>query len=116
MKRSDRFIVKYKSRKQKNSIMYKHKDLGKKSQEFTNQKFSGKLFVIESMSNENQQLVYKCQQLKSASKIHFPWFFNSVVNLKLTEHGRIHKIIHVTDKENLLEIDNFEEYINNNSF
>ena len=39
-----------------------------------------------------------------------------VVNLKLTEHGRIYKIFHVKDIENLLEIDNLEEYINNVSF
>ena len=41
---------------------------------------------------------------------------NNVVNLKLTEHGRIYKIFHVKDIENLLEIDNLEEYINNVSF
>ena len=52
--------------------MYKHKDLGNKSQELKNLKFSGRLFVCESMSHENQHLVYKCQQLKSARKIHFP--------------------------------------------
>ena len=28
--------------------------------------------------------------------------------MKLTEHGRIHKIFHVTDIENLLGIDNLE--------
>ena len=93
--------------------MYKRKNLGNKSQKLSNLKFSGRLFVSESMSHENQQLAYKCQQLKSARKIHSTWFFNNVVNLKLTEHGRIHKIFHVTNTENLLEIDNLEEYINN---
>ena len=65
------------------------------------------------MSHENQQLACKCRQFKSAQKIHSTWFFNNVVNLKLTEHGRIYKIFHVTDIENLLEIDNLEEDINN---
>ena len=116
MKRSDRVIVKFKCRKQKNSVMYKRKNMGNKSQEFCNLKFSGRLFVNESMSYENQQLAYKCRQLKSARKIHSTWFFNNVVNLKLSEHGRIHKIFHVTDIENLLEIDNLEDYINNVSF
>ena len=116
MKRSDRVIVKFKCCKQKQSLMYKRKNLGTKSQELTNLKFSGRLFVSESMSHENQQLAYKCRQLKSARKIHSTWFFNNVINIKLTEHGRIHKIFHVTDIENLLEIDNFEEYINNASF
>ena len=116
MKRSDRVILKFKCRKQKQSLIYKRKNLATKSQELTNLKFSGRLFVSESMSHENQQLAYKCRQLKSARKIHSTWFFNNAVNIKLTEHGRIHKIFHVNDIENILEIDNLEEYINNASF
>ena len=103
MKRSDRVIIKFKCRKQKQSVMYKHRNLGTKSQELLNLKFSGRLFVSESMSLENQQFAYKCQQLKSARKIHSTWFFNNVVNVKLAEHGRINKIFHVTDIEKLLE-------------
>ena len=116
MKRSDRVIVKFKCCKQKTSVMYKRKNLGNKSQELSNLKSSGRLFVSESMSHENQQLKYKCRQLKSARNIHSTWFFNNDVNLQLTEHGGIYKIFHVTDIENLLGIDNFEEYINNISF
>ena len=116
MKRSDRVIAKFKCRKQKQSLIYKRKNLGTKSQELTNLKYLGRHFVSENMSYENQQLVYKCRQLKSARKIHFTWFFNNVIKIKLTEHGRIHKMFHVTDIENLLEIDNLEEYINNVSF
>ena len=48
--------------------------------------------------------------------MHSTWFFNNVVNIKLTENGIVHKIFHVTDIENLLETDNLEEYINNASF
>ena len=33
--------------------MYKHKNLGNKSQELNNLKFSGRLFVSESMSHEH---------------------------------------------------------------
>ena len=65
------------------------------------------------MSHGNQQLTYKCQQLQSARKIHFTWFFNNAVNIKLTEHQRIYKIFHVTDIESLLETGKLEEYINN---
>ena len=60
MKRLDRVIAKFKCRKQKQSLTYKRKNLGPKSQELTNLKISGKLFVSESMTNENQQLAYKC--------------------------------------------------------
>ena len=113
MKRSDRVIIKFKCRKQKHSIKNKRKNLGNKSQELINFKFSRRLFVSESMSHENQQLLYKWRQLKIAMKVHSTWFFNNVVSLKLTEHGRIHKIFHVTDIENVLEIDNLKGYINN---
>ena len=54
IKRSDKVTVKFKYCKQKNSIMYKRKNLGNKSQELTNLKLSGRLFVGESMSQ------YKC--------------------------------------------------------
>ena len=84
MKKTDRVIVKFKCCKQKNSVMYKHRNLCNKSQVLNNLKFSRRLFVSESMSHENQQLAYKCRQLKSAQKIHSTWFFNNVVNLKLT--------------------------------
>ena len=116
MKRTDRVIVKFKCCKQKDSVMYKRKNLGNKSQELNNIKFSGRLFVSESMSHENQQLAYQCRQLKSAQKIHSTLFFNNVVDLKLTEHGRIYKIFHAKNIENLSEIDNLEEYINDVSF
>ena len=116
MKRSDRVIVKFKCHKQKQSLMHKRKNLGTKSQELTNLKFLGRPFVSESKSHENQQLAYKFRHLKSARKIHSIWFFNNVVNIKLAEHGRIHKIFHVTDIEKLLEIDILEECINNASY
>ena len=116
MKRSDRVIIKFKCLKQKQSVMYRRKNLGTKSQRLSNLEFSGRRFVSESMSLENQRVACKFCQLKSARKIHFTWFFNNVVNVKLTEHERIHKIFHVTDIENLLETDNLEEYINNASF
>ena len=50
MKRSERVIVRFNCRKQKQSSMYKRKNLGTKSQELSNLKFLGKLFVNESMS------------------------------------------------------------------
>ena len=58
MKRSDRVIVKFKCHKQKQSL--EHKNLGTESLELNNLKFSGRLFVSQSMSHENQQLAYKC--------------------------------------------------------
>ena len=60
MKRSDRVIVKFKCPKQEQSLIYKSKNIGTKSQELTNLKFSERFFVSESMLHENhQQLAYK---------------------------------------------------------
>ena len=50
-------------------------------------------------------------QFKSSRKINSTWFSINVVNVKLTEHGRIHKIFHVTDIKKLLEKGNLEKYI-----
>ena len=44
--------------------------------------------------------------------IHSTKFFKNVVNDKLTEHGKTHKIVHVTEIENPLGTDNLDEYIN----
>ena len=100
----------------KTVIKYKRKNQGTNAQELTNLKFSGRLFVSESMSHQNQQLACKGRELKSSRKIHSTWFFNNVINIKLTEHGRIHKIFYVADIKNLLEIDNLEKFITNASF
>ena len=60
MKRSDRVIVKFKCPKQEQSLIYKSKNIGTKSQELTNLKFSERIFVSESMLHENhQQFAYK---------------------------------------------------------
>ena len=50
MKRSGKVIVKFNRRKQKRSVIYKRKNLGNKSQELSNLKFSRRLFLSESMS------------------------------------------------------------------
>ena len=52
--------------------MYKRKNLDHKSLELNNLKFSGRLFVSESMSHENQQFAYKCRQIKSARRFTLP--------------------------------------------
>ena len=68
------------------------------------------------MSHKNHQLAYRCCQLKTASKIHSTWFLNNSVNLKMTDNGSIYKISHIVDIENILGIDNSEEYVDNSSF
>ena len=80
MKWLDRVIVKIKCRKQKNLIMHKCKYLVTKILKFTNIKFSGRLFLSDSMSHEKQlqQFTYQCQQLESYRKIHATCFFLTI--------------------------------------
>ena len=65
MKRSDRAIMKIKCCKQKQSVMYKRKNPGTKSQELSNLKLLGRVFISENMSLEKQRLAYKCRQIFS---------------------------------------------------
>ena len=63
-----------------------------KTYNFTILKFLEKL-VSHRMSHKNQQLAYKCWQLKKARKIHSNWSFNNVTNVKLMEHGRMEEYV-----------------------
>ena len=99
MRKKDRVIIKFKCRKQKHRVLSNRKTLQNKSLNFTQLKFSGTLFVNESMCHENHQLTYKCRQLKSARKIHATWFYNSTLHIKRLENGPIHKIFQPTDIE-----------------
>ena len=67
-------------------------------------RFSGKLFISESMCHENHQLAYKCHQLKNAGKIPFTWFCNNAVNIKLSEISNPVKIFNIIDTENFLAL------------
>ena len=116
MKKKNRVIIKFKCRKLKHRVLLSCKTLQNRSLDLTQLKFSGKLFINESMCHENHQLAYKCCQLKSARKIHSTWFYNSTLHIKLVENGPIHKIFHPTDIEKVLGVDNLDEYINNVSF
>ena len=68
LKSKDRVILKFKDRKLKRSIQINRKVLQQKSLELSQLKFSGKLFISESMCYENQQLAYKCHQLRTLKR------------------------------------------------
>ena len=66
----DRVIVKSKDRKLKYNLQIKRKNFHQKSLEISRLKFSGKVFVSQSMCFENRQLAYKCRKVKNLRKIH----------------------------------------------
>ena len=108
-------VVKVKCRKHGENVLYNRKNLQSKWLDLTQLKFSGKLFDNESLSHENEQLVYKCGKLRNARKIYSTWFYNNCVNIKLSEHSNQVRIFHVKDIENLMGTDNFEEFLRNSS-
>ena len=87
MRKKARIIIKFKCRKQKHHVLLNRKTLQNKSLDLTQLKFSGKLFVNESMCHENHQLAYKCCQLKSVHKIHSTWLYNSTLDINLWKMG-----------------------------
>ena len=109
-------IVKFKFRKQKRKILIDRKNLCNKSENLSQLKFAGKLFISESMCHENHQLAYKCRQLKNAGKLHSTWFWINVINVKLNERSQPAKIYHIIDIEKLLGADNLDDFINNTFF
>ena len=111
MRRKSHVVVKFKNRKLKHNVFTSRKKLLEKGSDLTNLKFSGKLFIAESMCNENHQLAYICRKLKKSAKIHSSWFINNALNVKLSQNGDIHKIFHITDLEELIGIDNVAEFI-----
>ena len=116
LKNKDTVILKFKDRKLKRSIQINRKVLQQKSLELTQLKFSGKLFISESMCYENEQLAYKCRQLKNSKKIYSTWLWNNIVNIKVTPNGEIHQIFHTTDIEKHLGIENSDDFINSTPF
>ena len=104
LEKRNRVIVKFKCRKQRQNVLFNRKKLKDKSSDITQLRFSGKLFISESMSHENHQLAYRYRQLKTAGKTQSTWFFNNTVNLKLTDNSPIHKISHIADIEKVLGI------------
>ena len=74
LKKKESVIVKFKCRKLKRRVLVNRENLQNKSEDLRQLKFSGKLFISENMCHENNQLVYKCRQLKNVGKIHSTWF------------------------------------------
>ena len=85
--RKDCDIVEFKCRKQKHCVLLNRTTLQNKSLDLMQLRFSGKLFINESMCHENHQLAYKCCQLKSVHKIHSTWLYHSTLDINLWKMG-----------------------------
>ena len=116
LKKKELVIVKFKCRKCKRRVLVNRKNLQNKSEDLCQLKFTGKLFILESMCHENHQLAYKCCQLKNAGKIHSTWFWDNAVNVKPSERSKPVQTFHIIDIEKLFDIDNLDDFISNTSF
>ena len=96
--------VKFKFGKHKRTVLVDRKNLRNKSENLHQLRFSGKLFVSDSMCHESHQLVYKCRQLKRARKIHFIWFWNNVINVKLMKEVTLTKCFVLLTFKNFLAL------------
>ena len=113
--KKEALVVKFKSRKEK-QVIIDRQNLFNNYKNLSQLKFSGKLFISESMCHKNHQLECKCRQLKSAGKIHSMWFWNNVINVKLNERSQPAKMYRTIDSKKLLRVDNLDEFINSTSF
>ena len=97
-------------------VLVNRKNVRNKYEDLRQLKFSGKLFISESMCHKNHQLAYKCPQLTNAGKIHSTWFWNNAVYVKLSERSNSVKFFHIIDIEKLFGIDSLDDFISNTSF
>ena len=66
LKKKELVIEKFKCRKLKQKVLVNQQNVQNKSEDLRQLRFSGKLFISESMCHENHQLAYKCRQLNNA--------------------------------------------------
>ena len=64
----------------------------------------GRVYIVESLAGAYKPLLYKCQKLKSAGRIHDCWFFNGNINVVKEADGDRHHIAHNIDILNLLDL------------
>ena len=72
--KKDQVIGKLKCRKHRQNVLYSRRNVQSKGFHLTQMKLSCKLFVNESLSHENQQLIYIILKLKSEKKNYSTWF------------------------------------------
>ena len=47
----------------------------------------GRLYVVESLAGSYKWLLFQCQQLQAAKRLHSCWFYNGNINVVLQEKG-----------------------------
>ena len=107
MRRRDRVIVKFSSRRKRNYVTFKKKSLNGKSDELKNLGFTSvKLFISDSMCHENHQLFYRCRQLKRRGLLHSAWFFSNCIYIKVGKNSSATKIKPACDIDKTLNMEN----------
>ena len=99
--------------KKRNDVFFKKKSLNGKSDELENLGFmSEKLFISDSMCHENNdQLFYRCRQLKRRGLLHSVWFFSNCIYIKVGKNSDAIKIKHDCDIEKALNMENIDSYL-----
>ena len=108
LKAKDRLIVKFKDRKTRNEVMASRRKLDLMSEELVSLGLPEKIYLNDSLCVELSELFWKCRKLKSKSVINSTWIYNNSINVKVTESGDILKVLHKSDLEKVLGIDNID--------
>ena len=78
--------------------------------ELSKLKFSGKLFVSESMCFENHQLAHKCTKLKNLGEVYSTWFYNNVVKYFVSPFISLQSLVLKSLIFEILDIDHGQYY------
>ena len=112
MRQRDWVIIKFSSRKKRNEIIFKKKSLNGKSDELKNLGFTlAKLFISDSMCHENNQLFYRCRQLKRLGLLHSAWFSSNCIYIEVDKNSDATKIKYVCNIKKALNMENIDSYL-----
>ena len=94
LKKKDRVILKFVTRKKKHAVIVKRAKLKEPA---TREKHHGNMVLYESMCYQVRHLYYLCSKLKAMNKLSYYSFFNGSLRVKLEEDGASHVIGHIDD-------------------
>ena len=96
LRNKDRVIVKFISRKKKQSVLMKRSKL---KDDATKSKHGivGNIYLNESMWPQMKRLHYACKQMKRAQKLHYYTFFNGSLRVQVQESDGQKYVGHISD-------------------
>ena len=91
----NKVIVRMVNRKDAIKVLKNRKKINEKCSE----KGIQNVYIEENLANETKRILETGKNLKKNKLLHSCWTFNGVFNFKKSEHGKVHKLFHISEFE-----------------